>query len=216
VASTGERNTDGSLPAILVRPALPSDVPTLAACLSRSFLDDPVSSFLFPANRTRQRKLERYFRWQLTHVFLPRGEAWTTEELSGASLWMPQRIHPRGVVEVLTHLAAVLRILGGRLPAALRLLDQLEARRPRAPHCYLATIGTDPALQRTGIGSALMKVVLDELDGERTPCYLESSKEENLAFYLRHGFTVTGEVAAFAGMPGLWLMWREAGGARGR
>src|ERR1700688_99444 len=90
-----------------------------------------------------------------------------------------------------------------------RLLTAVDAARPRERHWYLATLGTDPERQRTGVGSALLTAVLERVDGEGLPAYLESSKQSNLAFYGRHGFEVTGEIHTPHGGPTLWLMWRE-------
>ncbi len=187
------------------------DVGPLSACLARAFEDDPVSCYLFPSPRTHLARLEAYFAWQLRHVFIPKGEAWTTADLSGASLWMPpRRIPTPSIPGALVQLAAAVRLLGRRTGRALRLIEELQAVHPKIDHCYLSTIGTDPPLQGSGIGSALMKVVLARLDEEATPAFLESSKEENLAFYHRHGFTVTGEVGGRGtGTPRIWLMWRE-------
>lgn len=186
-----------------------ADVPVVSRRLARAFSDDPISRYLFPAERSHLARLDRYFRWQLGHVFLPKGEAWTTEDLAGASLWMPPAAQRVGIVEALGQLGAAVRILGRRTGRALRLLELLEGRHPRTTHCYLSTIGTDPDFQRKGVGSRLMKVVLDRLDEEALPSYLESSKEENLAFYHRHGYEVTAEVEVARGGPHLWLMWRE-------
>ncbi len=192
-----------------VRAVVPEDVPELSACLARAFYDDPVSVFLFPGKRTQLRRLERYFRWQLRNVFLPKGEVWTTEDLAGASLWMLAGRRQPTFVEALAQLATVVTILGPQTVRAFRLLEQLELRHPKQPHCYLGTIGTDPDRQGTGVGSALMSVVLDRLDEEGMPAYLESSKEENLSFYHRHGFEVTGEIDSVRDCPKLWLMWRK-------
>ena len=192
------------------RPVRREDIAVLSASLARAFEDDPVSRFLLPRWETHARRLERYFAWQIRHVFLPRGESWTTPELRGASLWIPSgRRHGSAVVGLL-QLPSVLRILGRHTGRALALVDKLESVHPKAPHHYLGTIGVDPARQRQGVGSALMTIVLDRLDAEGIPSYLESSKEKNLAFYHRHGYEVTTEVGGEKdGIPHIWCMWRE-------
>ena len=67
---------------------------------------------------------------------------------------------------------------------------------------------TDPDHQSKGLGSAVMKPVLDRCDAEGVGAYLESSKEQNVPFYRRHGFEVIEEAHLPEGPP-LWLMWRE-------
>lgn len=186
----------------------PDDIGALSRRLADAFLEDPVSVYLFPSEGSREARLRRYFAWQLRRVFIPKGEAWTTEDLAGASLWMPPRQRPPEISEGLGQLIPVMMILGRRTGRALRLVEQLEARHPKTTHYYLGTIGTDPARQRHGVGSALLSVVLDRLDREEMPAYLESSREENLSFYHRHGFEVSGEVTAAPGVH-LWLMWRR-------
>jgi len=68
-------------------------------------------------------------------------------------------------------------------------------------------LGTDPVEQGKGIGSALMRPVLERCDEEGIGAYLESSKHSNLAFYGRHGFDVTREIELTDG-PTIWPMWR--------
>jgi GNAT superfamily N-acetyltransferase len=98
--------------------------------------------------------------------------------------------------------------IGADTPRALALLSQVEKVHPKEPHWYLAVLGTAPEHQGKGVGSALMKPILDRCDGEGVPAYLESSKESNIPFYKRHGFEVTGEIQAKNG-PKVWPMWRD-------
>ncbi|MDA8037944.1 MAG: GNAT family N-acetyltransferase [Actinomycetota bacterium] len=199
--------TPGAEP--VVRLVASDDIGGLSRMLARAFWDDPVSSHLFPSERSRPRRLERYFRFQLRSIFLPRGEGYTTEDLAAAALWMPPRDHrPPSIADALAQLPAVF-ILGRSLSRAVGLVQLLEPSHPKAPHYYLATIGTEPSLRGRGIASAVLRPVLARCDAEGIPAYLESSKEGNVAFYERHGFKVTGKVTVPGTAVRLWLMWRQ-------
>ena len=196
----------------VVRRVVPTDVVTLVEVLARAFDDDPVPQWLFRGDRRRRRGLRKFFAIQLRHTYLERGEVFTTKDLAGAALWSPPgRARPgwrdlARLVPVVPYLTG----LGRDAPEAARLLSAVDAARPQDPHWYLATLGTDPDRQRTGVGSALLRHVLHDVDAEGLPAYLESSKESNLSFYNQHGFEVTGEIRTPRGGPTLWLMWRQA------
>jgi ribosomal protein S18 acetylase RimI-like enzyme len=85
----------------------------------------------------------------------------------------------------------------------------IERRHPQEPHWYLAVLGTDPAHQGEGVGSALVRHVLDDPANAGEPAYLETETEANVPFYERHGFRVVGELDVPSGGPHLWLMWRD-------
>jgi len=189
-----------------VRRAAGEDRGVLAAVLARAFLDDPVTSYFYPAARTRGAYARRFFRARLG-VLGRQEQVWTTDDLAGAALWsLPGRWRD-GVLDGFRLFPS----LPGLLPhpwRALRGVHLIEERHPPAQHFYLSVIGTDPALQGRGIGSALLRPVLDLCDRERFPAYLESSKERNVDFYVRHGFHVRERITLPDGPP-LWLMWRE-------
>ena len=186
----------------------PEDVPAAAASLVRAFYEDPVLVYMFPDPRTRAKDLSRFFSFQLRRTYLSRGVAYTTEECRSIALWLPPRSKPPGLRDVVAQLPVIF-VLGRRAGAALRLVQLVEARHPRAPHYYLGGLGTDPPWQGKGLGSAVLRPVLDICDREGVPAYLESSRESNISFYRRHGFEVTDEVSVPDGSVRLWLMWRE-------
>jgi len=186
----------------------PEDVPAAAAALVRAFYDDPMLIYMFPEPRTRARALRRFFILQLRQSPKKRVLAYTTEGCRSTALWMPPRTSPPGVREVIAQLPIFL-IMGRRFGAALELVQLVEARHPKTPHYYLGGLGTDPAWQGRGLGSAVLTPVLDICDRDGVPAYLESSKESNVAFYQRHRFELTDEVVVPDGSVRLWLMWRE-------
>ncbi|MHB8437680.1 MAG: GNAT family N-acetyltransferase [Acidimicrobiales bacterium] len=188
-----------------------SDVARLAPVLARAFMDDPIAMFMFRTEDRRRRSLRRFFVMQLKHMFIDRGEAWTTDDLSGAALWMPPG-QPRPTIGDLRHmvpLVPAIVALGSRMGDAARLVGAIERARPRRTHWYLATLGTDPDRQGRGVGTTLVRRVLDRLDAGGIPAYLETSKPGNVAFYRRLGFGVTAEADPVPGGPHVWFMWRD-------
>jgi GNAT superfamily N-acetyltransferase len=137
-------------------------------------------------------------------------EAGDGADALGGALWLPPEEWRTSVRED-AQLARVLlhpRLLP-RFPLVVHGFTGIERRHPATPpHWYLAVLGTEPAAQGRGIGSALLAPVLQRCDEDGIGAYLESSKEENIAFYARHGFRVTDVVRLPRG-PRAWLMWRE-------
>lgn len=190
-----------------IRHARREDVDSVTDVLARAFGDDPVMSWLFPDDEARLRKSGRFFRLRLKQ-FLPQGEVYTTPEYAGAAIWaLPGQWHLPALA-TLQMIAVLAPAVGPRGPRAVRGMMQIDGAHPSKPHYYLAVLGTEPELQGRGIGSALLKPVLDMCDRDEVPAYLESSKERNIAFYARHGFRVTREMQLPKGPP-VWLMWRE-------
>ncbi len=184
------------------------DVPALAQMLARSFADDPVLTYVLPA-KDRQARMRRLFELDLRYLIMPLGESYTTEgEPRGAALWAPPGRWKPSTWALLRSAPAFMRIMGNRLRAAIAFNALVEKHHPKEPHYYLGTLGTDPAFQRKGVGTALLQPVLDRCDAEAIPAYLETSKDVNVPYYRRHGFEVTNQVTLPDGPP-VWFMWRE-------
>ena len=80
----------------------------------------------------------------------------------------------------------------------LQVQSLVDGNHPREPHYYLFAIGTLPELRGRGIGSKLMRPMIERMDRERAPAYLENSKQQNLGFYGRHGFADVARAAVTA------------------
>ncbi len=192
-----------------VRRASAADISTLASSLARAFLDDPVAIWSCRPDSLRPKVLERFHGTRLRQL-LGRDEIWTDPELRSAALWAPPRQwreSPRQDLEIARCLLHPRLIW--RMPLLARGFGGMELAHPREPpHWYLAVLGTDPAAQGQGLGSAVLGPVLERCDADGVGAYLESSKERNIAFYARHGFRVTREIQLPRG-PKMWAMWRD-------
>jgi GNAT superfamily N-acetyltransferase len=190
-----------------VRRATAADRPRLATALARAFHDDPVMSWFFPEDDKREARNRRFFGMRLRQL-VPQGESYTVDGCRAGALWTVPGAWHLSNLETARMAIALAPALGRRMGRVLKGVDRIERTHPEEPHYYLAVLGTEPELQGQGVGSALMRPVLDGCDRDEVAAYLESSKERNIAFYARHGFRVTGEVTLPDG-PTVWSMWRE-------
>jgi ribosomal protein S18 acetylase RimI-like enzyme len=153
--------------------------------------------------------LERTFHMRLRDLHAD-GEIWTTDGLESVAVWAPPGRWHTTVRQDTAYATSLLHPrLVLRLPMVVWGLTGAQRLHPEEPpHWYLAILGTDPAAQGRGLGSAMMAPILEECDRDGVGAYLESSREENIDFYGRHGFRVTSERRLPRG-PSLWPMWRE-------
>ena len=185
----------------------------VSAALAEAFCDDPVFGWLLPGAATRPAALRRFFAIETRHIALHHRQSTTTAgtaEAAGAALVLPSGQWRTPVRVQALHAAGYLRVFGRRLPRALGTLTILERRHPRQRHYYLPYIGVRSAAQGRGLGTALLRPVLERCDRERLPAYLEVSSPDNARLYRRLGFTTTETIRPL-GSPPIELMIRNPG-----
>jgi GNAT superfamily N-acetyltransferase len=194
------------------RPARKADTRELSATLSRAFYDDPVMTWILPDDNARSKHLTRMFAAMTRHHHLARGGvelACDGPGIGAAALWDPPNQWQETHRAQLAMTPAFLRVFGFRTALARGVQEVMKRVHPEEPHWYLAAIGSDPTVRGKGFGQVLMQSRLDRVDAEHAPAYLESSKPENIPYYQRFGFELTGEIKLPGGGPNLWPMWRQ-------
>lgn len=190
--------------------ATAADADVLGGVLGRAFADDPIWSWVYP-QPDRARRLTRMF-GALVRVTLAHDATVLTDRgRRSAAIWQRSERRSVGAGGNVRMGAAMVRS-GARLWRGQAVLSAIERHHPSAPHWYLAVLGTDPADQGRGLGSALIRHVLDAPENLGEAAYLETETEANVPFYRRHGFEVVEEIDVPRGGPHLWLMWRDPPG----
>lgn len=188
-----------------------SDAGRIAALFARAFQNDPLMRYAIPDAQQRRRLLPTLMGLNVRYG-CRYGEVHHTPEYTGAAIWLP----PGQTAYTLWRLLrAGMFIAPLRLPwPVLRRLATVESRARAlheryAPgsHWYLAQIGVEPAFQRQGIASRLLRPMLARADAAGLPCYLETENAANVAVYQRYGFQVVAEDVVSAGLH-IWAMLR--------
>lgn len=198
--------------AVDVRPALKSDIKQLAGVLGRAFYDDPVMVWMLPEDAHRKRALARMFATMTRHHFLAGGGgevASGTGTIGAAALWDPPGCWRQTPLQELLMMPGFVRAFGRRPTRGRQTAELMKKHHPDEPHWYLAVIGSDPTVRGGGFGQALMRSRLERVDAEHAPAYLESSNPDNVPYYQRFGFEVTGEIVLPDGGPAMTAMWRR-------
>jgi ribosomal protein S18 acetylase RimI-like enzyme len=194
----------------VTRPARRADRSALNRVLSVAFLDDPVFAWLVPDRDERARLLPGVFdafadafaRHDQTHAAVVAGG------VVGVGMWAPPGVapvHPDDEAAFGSRLDSLAAPHMERIGACMAVF---EAAHPAEPAWYLQFLATDPGHQGRGIGSALLRAVLDAADRAGEPAYLEATSERNRALYERHGFASIGDLVLPDG-PTAYAMWRS-------
>ena len=193
---------------VVARSATREDVPQLIEVLARAFAADPLLASLFPAAEAgREQRLQAFFR-----LDVPRsqrlGGAWTTSDGSGAAVWYPPGSWKPSAWESLRTTPTAVRAFGMRFGLAAKVLAALQKHHPRQPHWYLYYLGAEPGRQSQGIGTALLRPVLQHCDQAGHAAYLEATSPRNQELYRRHGFAGQAAIALPGGTTA-YPMWRD-------
>jgi ribosomal protein S18 acetylase RimI-like enzyme len=194
----------------IARHATDDDLDTVVRVLAESHVDYAWERWALPWDDRRER-LHDLYRTDLQHVALRAGQVWMTDCGRSAAVWIPASVatasDPAATAERDRAAAAA---FGERR----RIIDRVDgAIGVRRPACdwYLATMGTLPAAQRSGLGTEVLRPHLQVLDDTAASACLETSDRANLAFYGRLGFDVVAELDRLPhGAPTTWVMTRDA------
>jgi GNAT superfamily N-acetyltransferase len=184
-----------------IRRALSGQVATGADLLARAFLQDPGACQLYPHEGSRRKTLEGRFASIMTRPGVDVHIAVDHEGIEIAcAVWLPGGGAP-GLRGEAASLISEFRALASQPSASLRMLMAAPALRRLEGRCAspgsrrLVAMGVEPCLRGLGIGGALLSYGLVEADSRRAPCYLETTNDTNIEFYVRHGFQVAGYAA---------------------
>lgn len=162
------------------------------ATLTLAFTNDPPNRWVYPEPADYLKFFPR-FAQALGGAALANGTAFANGDLTGVALWLAPDAAPdeKAMGRLIEESVAA-----DKQADLAAVIEQMVALHPEEPHWYLPFIGVDPARHGQGIGTALLRPVLERCDAERLPAYLESTNPRNRTLYERLGFAAIGEIKA--------------------
>ena len=184
----------------------------LADSLASAFAEDPLFAWMAGAAPTRalEPKVRIVFDVFVKLEFERDDHLVFTDDAGiGVAIWKAPNKWKMSTGDMFRALPAMLRALGTKTPRMISAFNAIEKVHPKEEHYYLEALGTRQDMQSKGVGSAVIRHMLDRCDAEGLPAYLESSNVRNVPFYARHGFVSTGEIVVGKDAPTVTAMWRD-------
>ena len=193
---------------IVIRSIQRVEIPEAAALVGRATHKLPVTSAVLKGNGDRER-LRVEAMWKVVFEHLP-GNVIVAKKDGKILGVMRFARSPDCQVSVFNGLKIsplMLKALGGSSLRMLKWIFTLSKHDPKQSHWHIDPIAVLPEMQRQGVGSLLMQHFCRHVDRLGEPGYLETDRKENLDFYRKFGFSVSGQTEIFG--LSTWFMWRE-------
>jgi GNAT superfamily N-acetyltransferase len=172
-----------------VKIATHSEIDQCVATIVLAFSSDPAARWLYADPHAFFENFPRFVRVFGGKAF----EHGSAHQIGGsaAALWYPPGAQPdeAALVALIENTAK-----GAAKDTVFAVLEEMGRFHPSEPHWYLPLIGTDPARQGKGYGSALLRHALAICDQEKMPAYLEATSARSVPLYQRHGFEGLGTI----------------------
>jgi GNAT superfamily N-acetyltransferase len=173
------------------------ELPAAAELLGRAFREAAMNRVVVPGTAARRERSNAAGMRAVLPLALERGTvlaAHAAERLAGVLIALPPDVASLGRAPWLTLLRLLLVQGPGAAGRWSAVAEALQLHRPATPHAYLATLGVEPELQRTGVGHALLADWLAAVDAEKQRAYLETDSILNVTWYERFGFATRAEL----------------------
>ncbi len=182
----------------LIRVTTPAQVEPLANVCSRAFINELFMHYLLPGYNQRN-NLPFIYQYFLRMCLSGGYEVYTTsEKYEGIAAWLSSDTkEPYGAIfrggNPFTALKCGLRYVIWEINSSNR-CSAIRKKLLPEPHMYLGLLAVDPVYQGKGYAGALLTPMLNRLDDQGLPCYVETHSLKNVSLYQYFGFKVVQEI----------------------
>ncbi|MHA2026308.1 MAG: GNAT family N-acetyltransferase [Candidatus Thorarchaeota archaeon] len=163
--------------------------------LVNAFWDDPLNLYFIPESQNRRKLFSDYLHVRLKFA-VRYGEVYSTSpNFEGIAAWFPPGKSDLTYFRLLrVGFLGLIRLLGMKTVSRMNRVGshgtKIRKQYLPEPHWHLFPIAVDPKHQKKGFASALMRPMLDKIQSQGLPCFLETLNEDYVSLYEHYGFEV--------------------------
>jgi len=170
--------------------AVATDKDLIVEILSRSFNDNPSVNYIVCRDGKRLKRIRALIDYSF-EMCLMFGDVWLSNNREACALTLYPQYKRTTLKAIWLDVKLVLKAIGiRRIKTALHREARIKEKQLKQSMTYLWFIGVDPDEQHRGIGSELLKEVINLSNEKGLPVFLETSVLQNLPWYKRFGFTI--------------------------
>ncbi|MEM9151544.1 MAG: GNAT family N-acetyltransferase [Cyanobacteria bacterium P01_F01_bin.3] len=198
----------------------PSQIDTASKIAANAFMADPVFSYLTPDDPKLKFQALTWLMSRLIYYCMQYGHTYTTSDLKGIAVWLP----PSGEFSssLFQQLKLALQLELYKLPVKVgwkrlkrwrhvfQTIDRTQRQdMGKSSYWELGLMAVHPDSQGQGIGTQLLKPILDRTSDEGLPCYVVTATEPAVNFYQKNGFEVLRNQRLGDHAPLFWALKRD-------
>ena len=162
--------------------------------LSHSFDDNKSVNYVIKQDSKRRERLKKLMEYSFDVCYLF-GEVFLSDDKSACALIILPDKKKTSFKSILLDVKLIFKSLGlANIKKTLDRESKIKRLHPNELMYHLWYIGVEPGHQNKGIGSDLLRDVLNESDKINRPVYLETSTTKNINWYEKFGFRIYNEL----------------------
>lgn len=162
--------------------------------LAESFDDNGSVNYIAKQDRKRKQRIRKLMAYSFDICYLF-GEVFLTDNRSGCALILFPDKKKNNLKSIFLDIKLVVSCIGiSNIKKAMVRESKIKELQPKKLMYYLWFIGVDQDQQNKGIGSALIKEVIEDAHSRQRPVYLETSTLKNIPWYEKFGFKIYNEL----------------------
>jgi ribosomal protein S18 acetylase RimI-like enzyme len=169
------------------------DKPLVIDILTKAFDSNKSVNYVVKQDSKREKRIRTLMDYSFEASWAA-GEIYLTQDKKAVVLLLLPHTKKTSIKSIFQDLNLALTAIGiTRVPKVLKLESSIKKHYPKCL-MYISFIGVIPELQRTGIGSSLLKDIIQLSIKRKIPIYLETSRIENISFYEKHNFEIYNKI----------------------